>query len=235
MSKLIDKNLNHNFYDLIPKKFNKKYHNPSYKKHLINIPFRMLIVGGSGSGKTNTLLELIHRMNNTFENIVICCKSKEEPLYKYLEEKIGDGITFFEGIENVPNVDDFADCGQTLIVFDDLVLDKNQSAIEQYFIRGRKIGEGISCCYLTQNYFKTPKNIRVNCNYIILKKLSSKKDLNMILSEFSLGIDKDTLLALYKYSTSNPLSFLLIDIDAPDTRKYRSGFLEILSFSDDVI
>jgi len=218
-----------NFYAIIPDEFNKTYHNPNFKKHLLKIPFRMLIVGGSGSGKTSTALEMIHRMSNTFEKIIICCKSKEEPLYEYLESKIPKGaLDFYEGIENVPNVDEFKGTGQMLAIFDDLVLDKNQSRIEQFFIRGRKIGGGISCMYLSQAYYKTPKTIRVNCNYMVLKKLSSKRDLKMILSEFSLGKDVDELTHTYKYATSDQLSFLLIDVDAPDEAKFRRNFLEIL-------
>lgn len=222
-------NKNKNYYNLIPKSLKKEYYNPNYKNHLISIPFRMCIIGGSGSGKTSTLLELLHRMNNTFEKIVVCLKNADEPLYSYLKLKAKDGVEFYEGIENIPDIDSFKGCGQTLIVFDDLVLDKNQSKIEQFFIRGRKIGDGISCCYLSQSYFKTPKNIRLQCGYFILKKLSSQRDLNMILSEFNLGVDKKQLIEMYKYATADPLSFLLIDIDAPEENRFRNGFLEILN------
>lgn len=217
-----------NFYNLIPDELKKKYHNPNFDYHLIKIPFRMLIIGGSGSGKTNTAMEVIHRMSNTFEKIVICCKSKAEPLYEFLETKIPpEQLEIYEGIENVPPVDKYKGVGQMLIIFDDLVLDKNQSEIEQYFIRGRKIGGGISCIYLSQSYFKTPKTIRLQCNYLILKKLSSKRDLAQILNEFSLGKDITELTALYKDATTNPLYFLLIDADAPDDMKFRKGFMEI--------
>ena len=41
-------------------KFLTKQHNPLYHKHHIKIPFRMLIIGNSGSGKTSTLLNLIY-------------------------------------------------------------------------------------------------------------------------------------------------------------------------------
>lgn len=217
-----------NFYTLIPDDLKKKYHNPNIANHLIKIPFRMLIIGGSGSGKTNTAMEVIHRMSGTFEKIVICCKSKAEPLYQFLETKIPpEQLEIYEGIENVPSVDNYKTVGQMLIIFDDLVLDKNQSEIEQYFIRGRKIGGGISCIYLSQSYFKTPKTIRLQCNYLILKKLSSKRDLAQILNEFSLGKDIKELAALYKDATINPLYFLLIDADAPDDKKFRKGFLDI--------
>jgi hypothetical protein len=219
-----------NYYSLIPDHMKKKSHNPNYKNHFFNIPFRVLICGGSGSGKTNSLLELIHRMNNTFEKIVICCKNKTEPLYDYLEEKIeSEYLQFYEGINNIPPIEDFEGCGQTLIVFDDLVMDKNQSIIEQYFIRGRKIGEGISLCYLSQSFFRTPKSIRLNVNYVMLMGMASRRDLNLLLSEFVLGKDVDLkrLLELYNYSTKNKMDFFLVDIDHEDKR-LRHGFLEIL-------
>jgi hypothetical protein len=215
-----------NYYEVIPSYFKKKYHNPKYKKHGIKIPFRGLIVGGTGAGKTNLLMEILHRMNGTFENIVVCCKSKAEPLYEYLEEK---GITFFEGSDEIPDISEFEDCGQTLIVFDDLVLEKDQSRIKEYFIRGRKMGEGISCCYLTQSYFSTPKVIRQQCNYIFLKKLGSVRDLKLILSEFTLGVSIEELAAMYAASTQNKEDFFMIDTEAcPDggdgVGKFRHNF-----------
>jgi hypothetical protein len=226
-------NKNRNFYNLIPKSLKTKYHNPQYSNHLIKIPARILLIGKSGSGKTSTLLELIHRMTSTFSKIIICVKNRSEPLYDYLSLKIpNDGLEFYEGIDNIPDVDEFKDYDkneQILIVFDDLVLDKKQEKIEQYFIRGRKIAGGITSIYLSQNYFKTPKNIRLQCNYILLKKMSSLKDLNLILSDFNLGIDKKRMLELYKYATHDPLSFLTIDIDNDEENRYRNGFLEIIN------
>ena len=40
------------WYKEIPSKFLTKSHNPNFNKHGIKLPFRMLIIGGSGSGKT---------------------------------------------------------------------------------------------------------------------------------------------------------------------------------------
>lgn len=191
-----------NFYSLIKKK---KERNPGFEKHGLDIPFYMLILGGSGSGKTNVLLYLLSLMDDTFQKIVICLKSKEEPLYQLLAKTTPE-VEFFEN--EVPNLDYFDDSKMSMIVFDDLVLQKDQSLIQEYFIRARK--KNVCCVYLTQSYYKTPKLIRINCRYIILKKLSSVKDLNLILSEFDLG-NKDQMLELYKEATKKFTDFLLID------------------------
>lgn len=203
--------MNINFYDLIKDKDKKKYHNPNYSQHGIEIPFRMLIIGPSGSMKTNTALNLLKRMNNTFENIIICCKSSNEPLYDYLRKKIPpEALQFYENGE-IPDIGDFSDCGQTIIIFDDLVLEKNQNNIAEFFIRGRKCGDGISLCYLTQSYYDTPKIIRRQCNYSIIKQLPDKRDLHAILNEWSLGVDKNELEKMYTDSLIEQEDFFLID------------------------
>ena len=49
---------------------------------------------------------------------------------------------------------------QKIVVFDDLVCESNQNSIINYFINGRH-GK-CSVIYLTQTYYKVPKNIRDN-------------------------------------------------------------------------
>jgi ABC-type lipoprotein export system ATPase subunit len=74
-----------NFYEAKDmKKFLDKRENPHFNEHKIKLPFRMLIVGCSGSGKTNTLLNLIYMMPDTFSQIVIVTACKDEPLYNIL-------------------------------------------------------------------------------------------------------------------------------------------------------
>ena len=90
---------------VMPKKFLLKSHNPYFKDHKLNLPFRMLIIGGSGAG--------------TFNNIYIITKNKKEPLYEYLESKVDNGLTITEGIDSAPNLDEFDKKEQSLIVMDD--------------------------------------------------------------------------------------------------------------------
>ena len=62
-----------------------------------------------------------------------------------------------------------------LIVFDDLIADmihnKNlDSVVTELLIRGRKLN--ISLFFVTQPYFKVPKDVRLNTNHIFIAKNS---------------------------------------------------------------
>lgn len=197
-------------------------HNPNYKQHLIDVPFRMLCIGATGGGKTLLFCELLHMMSGTFEEIIICTRDSDERLYKLVRQRLGSLVKFHESA--VPDIDEFkSDKKQRLICFDDLILSRTlQSRIGEYFIRGRKYN--ISCVYLSQSYFAIPKIIRLQANYIVLKKISSIRDLKMIIREASLGLDIDDLVRLYKEITRcNVLDFLMIDLQNTDY-KYRHNF-----------
>ena len=66
--------------------------NENNKKHNEKLPFipdhpyRTLIIGGSGSGKTNTLLYLINKQND-IDKIYLYARDLNEPKYKILTEK----------------------------------------------------------------------------------------------------------------------------------------------------
>lgn len=224
-----------NIYKKIPKSLLPEYHNPNFENHKLKIPFRMTIVGSSGAGKTNVAIEILKRMNDTFGKVTVITKNADEPIYNFLKMKIPpDQLEVLEGIENIPDLTDYDTDLQHLVIFDDLVLEKKQDKICEYFIRGRKIAKGLSMMYLTQSYYKTPKTIRLNSNYLILKKLASKRDLNLILSEVNIGVKKDELFRIYKYCVDdNFCNFMLIDCDAPPESKFRKNFHEILEFEDE--
>jgi hypothetical protein len=216
------------WYKKIPSKYLTKTHNPNYSIHGITLPFRMLIIGGSGAGKTQTLLNLIHNMGNTFNDIYIITKNKHEPLYEYLEDKLGkQGLKVVEGIDSAPDLDkDVSKEDQTLIIMDDLVLERNQKALEEFFIRARKLN--CSLVYISQSYFAVPQMIRKNLNYLVIKRLANLPDLFRIMREYSLGVDKKILLQLYEKSTTdNKQDFLLVDLDSEPKDRFRKNFSEI--------
>jgi hypothetical protein len=226
-----------NFYELDDvKAFKKESHNPNFENHHIELSTRIGIIGASGSGKSNTVLNLINQFTDTFNHILIFTKNKTEPLYQYLEAKIPsrDQLTIYEGLDdlNKMNLDkDFH--GQTLVIFDDMVLEKNQGQIEQLFIRGRKLAGGVSCCYLSQSYFGIPRRIRLQLTILILRKVPSSRDVSAILKECSLGITKNELLKIYQYCVGKSITeFLLIDLNADPEDAFRKNFDQILNLND---
>ena len=219
------------WYKEMPKKFLLKSHNPNFNIHGLNVPFRMLIIGGSGAGKTQTFMNILHNFGNTFQNIYIITKNKDEPIYNFLMDKTGkDGLEVLEGLKSAPDLDTLDKEEQTLIVMDDLVLERNQHQLEQYFIRARKLN--CSLIYISQSYYAVPKMIRQNLTYLVIKRLNTLSDLFRIMREYSLGVDKTQLKKIYESSTKdNKQDFLLVDLDAEPTDRFRKNFNEIYDIS----
>jgi len=223
-----------NFYEVMDDRFKEiPTPNPNKPLHGFDIPFRLCCVAPSGSGKSNfitNLISLFSQGRGTFANVYIICKDASEPLYKFLASK-SDQIQVLEGLQNLPNLDTFDKEVASLVIIDDCMLEKNQERVCQYYIRCRK--KSVSIAYLAQSYFVIPKVVRNNCNYLVLLKLSGDRELGMILKENSLGIDKNTMLNMYKYSTRERFSPFIIDIESPyDNKKYRKGLLEYLDPND---
>jgi hypothetical protein len=208
-----------NFYNYTKKE---KVINPNYDKHRISIPSRICVASGSGTGKSNCVMNLIYLFNKTFHEIILCVKSSDEPLYNLLENKLSN-VIIYEGGE-VPPLTDFSlldertnkikriDKKQRLIIFDDLMLDKNANKIAcEYYIKARKLG--FTMIYISQSFFQIPKIIRDNCNYFILGKNLLKRDLRTILTCFPTDLSLDEFIQLYNELTEEPLSVIMINLD----------------------
>jgi hypothetical protein len=215
------------WYSMVPKDLLQNVPNGNYDAHLVSMPCRILIIGASGAGKTRTVLSLIYRMKKTFSHIVLCCMNASEPLYKYLAQKLDDeDLTICEGEDNIVSYDDLpqGDDEHTLVVYDDLCLAKNQSKIKDMFIRGRK--KPASIIYCSQSYFSIPKVCRLNSTHVILRKLSTMRDLRLILSDYELDLTREQLLDMYNECTADNESFLMIDVIGPPETRFRRNFLE---------
>ena len=206
-----------------------KTENPNYDLHHFDTPFRSLVVAPSGSGKSNFITNLISLFckgkEGTFDNIYIFCKSRDEPLYQFLGDKSNGLIEVHETLEKLPALNELKPSEQTLIIFDDMVTDlKKHPLISEYFIRGRK--RGCSLMFLSQSYYGTPKIIRQNVNYCVILKLGGSRDINSIMRECSVGINKDDLLSMYKEATRDKFDCLIINLDKNGNERYRKNFLE---------
>ena len=104
---------------------------------------------------------------------------------------------------------------------------KTKKKIVEYFIWGRKIGAGITCCYLSQSYYQVPKTIRAHLSYIWLVKIGQKRDLNLILADSGGLVDKKTLMQLYEDATQQKFNFLKINLNTVDMNKtFSNNFID---------
>ena len=153
-----------NFDDYVNE--NKTEHNKNWP-YTPDHPYRILIIGGSGSGKTNVLLNLIENQPD-IDKIYLYAKDPYEAKYQYLINKrervdinhFNDPKAFIEYSNDMCNVDkNIDDCNpdkenQILIVFDDMIADmihnkQLNSIATELFISGRKLN--ISRVFITQS------------------------------------------------------------------------------------
>ena len=103
---------------------------------------------------------------------------------------------------------------QVLIIFYDMIADimrseKIKAIVKELFIRCRKLN--ISIVFITQPYFRTPKDARLNSTHYILMKISNEKKLKSLAEENSGHLDFEDFLKIYNYCTKEPYSYMMVD------------------------
>ena len=118
------------------------------------------------------------------------------------------------------NIDDYnADKDhRILIVFDDMIADmihnkKLNSIVTELFIRGRKLN--ISLVFITQSYFKVPKDVRVNTSHFFIEKIQNKREFQQIAINHSADISTKDFANIYRKCTDELYSFLVNDTTHP--------------------
>ena len=148
---------------------------------------------GFRTGKTNALLNLINNQPD-IDKIYLYAKDPYKAKYQYLinkREKVGldyfkDPRAFMEYSNDTQdvykNIEDYNPNKKRkiLIVFDDMTSDminnnKLNPVVTELFIRGRKLN--ISIVFITQSYFKVPKDVRLNSTHFFIMKIPNKREL----------------------------------------------------------
>ena len=168
----------------------------------------------------------------------------EEPKYQLLIKKreqagiknLKDSTAFIEYSSNTDDIyDDLNDYNKkrkrkVLIVFDDMILHvmSNEKAqkVLKLFIRCRKLN--ISLCFLTQSYFRVPKDVRLNWTHYIIFKLNNKRELHNIALNHSSDIDYKDFTRIYRDCTKEPYNFLIIDTTQSVDKKFLKKFNDSL-------
>ena len=119
---------------------------------------------------------------------------------------------------------------KVLIIFDDMIADminnnKLNPIVTELFIRGRKLN--ISIVFITQSYFKVPKDVRLNSTQFFIMKIPNKRELKQIALNHSSDIDFKDFMKIYKKCAAKLYSFLVNDTTLPsdDPLRFRKNLL----------
>ena len=205
------------------------------------LPLRDIILGPSGAGKgvllSNMILDIYR---GCFDRIYIFSPSIDVdktwiPVKEYIEksqkvdlkkEKLFFDSYDAEALENIVSTQHkvaehmkskgFTKIYQVLIIVDDFaddpIFSRHSKLLHALFTRGRH--SFISTIVSTQKYRAISNIIRVNATNLYVFRLRNGGDLESLIEELNALTDKKTLLQLYNAGTSEPYSFLFINLNA---------------------
>ena len=187
--------------------------------------YRILIIGCFGSGKTNSLFNLIS-YQPYIDKICSYVKDPYESKYQFLINKqetaglkhLNDSKAFIECSNDMDNIyqntKEYSPNTKRkiLIFFDDMIADmlinkKLNPIVTELVIRSKKLN--IYLAFIIKSYFAVSKNIRLNCTHYFITKIPNKRDLQQMVFIHSSDIDFIDFMNLYKEFTEKSFSFLV--------------------------
>ena len=172
---------------------NKTNNNKKKIKLVESLNNRTLIIGFSNCGKTYLMNHILHQNQ---EPIFIITKSLNQN--PQIKAQTSDEIQPLNEYEN------------SVVVFDDMLLSKQESNIDLFFTRGRH--KNIDIYYISQSYFHLPKKtVRNNSNIIILFK-QTLRDIILLFHDIAgLDMNLEEWKQLCRKARENEYDYLQVD------------------------
>ena len=206
--------------------------------------FHTLVIGRSGSGKTNVMLHMLTEKNllgGVFKpkNIFMFCGVKpDKGLIKELnipkknvitdfdDEKV---LSMFKSLEDVVDNRGWKAAPKTLWVFDDILAKK-------VFLRGKALAQiasaarhaSLSYVCLSQYYKALPPILRTNASYIIYFSANESENVKFAEEQCPSFMSKKQFLEIIEHCTKEKYSFLALNTLAEHGSEIRRGFNKIV-------
>jgi len=207
-------------------------------------PARILMVGGSGQGKSNLALNMLYKPMLVFDRLYVYSSMIDQPKYKFLknhyqlldemverecdikQKTIMKWQDNLDGIEKI--LDELDPEYKNLIMIDDFACGTSkteQQAIDILYTKCRH--KNCSIMVLTQLYFRSPSSrpVRNNVTDVYLFQNFNNQELQLLQKELGSDLPKGQFRKLYNFILSKKFNFMTIDNQTDNKRKrYRSGF-----------
>ena len=86
---------------------------------------------------------------------------------------------------------------------------KLDSIVTELFIRGRKLN--VSLAFITQSYFKVPRDVRLNTTHFFIAKIPNRRELQETAWNHSSDIKTEGFASIYRKCSFEPYSFFVND------------------------
>ena len=100
-------------------------------------------------------------------------------------------------------------------------------------IKGRKLN--ISLVFITQSYFKVPRDVRLNTSDFFIAKVPNKRELQQIAIDHSSDINTKDFANIYRKFTAERYYFLVIDttLSSSNPLRFRKNLFGIYNKNHD--
>ena len=176
----------------------------------------MLIVGKTRCGKTNALMHFLRKPLIHYDKIYYYCPNEQQEKLQDLKRVMDDisekvGYEVLEFPENILATNEYPQDNRKVVVFDDLVNapEKVQKRIANHFTGGRH--HNIFPVYVSQSYFDTPQNVRLNSSHMLLYPPSKNRRVDLI--------TKENLVPPKSFSRLKPFEFVSVSKETGEITK----------------
>ena len=202
-------------------------------------PFRAVITGASGTGKTTWLIAYLNGNFSQFDQIIwITPKSSMgQPKFQLLRDKWGKYINFLS-LDEMDRIDALIDHGfasgwQTCAVIDDYITESKHPFIAKLFTSGRH--KNVSIFELLQSIFPEGSRVhRLNTDVFVIFRFGAQSEfrtlLNQVTSEKALATEAN---AIYKRILEfKPNGCFILDLKSRSTKQLplrcRDSWIDVL-------
>ena len=219
-----------NYDDVIRKKEIVHYSNSRLGP---NQPCRICIVGPTGSGKTNVLLDLLFRWMK-WNKVIYICKNVKEDKALFLQHKMDkyqikidkknkkkniESYNIFDMYDTLEDLPDMSDINpgdtrdfHTLVIINDLVLSCQHKLAKFFYLSRHK---RISMIYLTQFYFSMDKTMRDSITDLMIFKFHDFRNVGKLHQIVGNRVTLEVFKQLYNEIMEEPYNFMYIDTRTP--------------------
>ena len=162
-----------------------------------------IIIGPRNVGKTYYMLKILERIGNKRPIHMITRSPNQYPNYKTSTDI--KPINKYKG---------------SIVIFDDMLVAKNSSQIDEFFTRGRH--EDLDVYYISQSYFALPRqSIRNNSDRLILFKQTLRDVQSMCYDIGAYDMKYDEFKEMCHKAWDERFNYLCIDMTKKNDGKYR--------------